>query len=238
MAESLPEFDCVAAAELSRDVAWWRIYEDCFPASERESAAVISRSLEAGVGLAFRATFAKTTVGLATVHLLRQPAAVFLVYLAITRTQRGQRWGSGLFEYAWRIGAQHLRDRGQEPVGLVWEVDRPDLKSEQEEAARCRRRISFFERHGGVVLRLPYVQPPVCDEPVPMHLMFRPPAGAGVPPEPECAALARAMYFEKYGAINGLPPGTLEQLLQAQRPSCHAPDEVVRSEPDLPRTSP
>lgn len=220
MAELLPvQFESVSADDLVSDTAWWRIYEESFPESERESDAVILHSLRVGVGFAFRAREAGATVGLATIHLLRRPAAVFLVYLAAGSAQRGRGIGSGLFDYARQFGARRLNDEGHGPAGVVWEVDRPDLADGRQEGERCKRRIAFFGKSGGVVLPLPYAQPPLGQKPVKMHLMFRPAAGAPLPAPEEQAAFARAIYFEKYGAINGIAPILLEQLLLESRDS-------------------
>ncbi len=44
-----------------------------------------------------------------------------------------------------------------------------------------------------------------------MRLMFRP--GIGSAHEPDVEALVRAIYFQKYGEMNGIDPGTLRALL-------------------------
>jgi len=101
----MPEFDSPGPEELSADLAWWRIYEDSFPPSEREPAGVILDSVRRGVGLAIRARFQDSTIGLATTHLLRQPPAVFLVYLAIDRAHRDRGLGGALLDHACRASA-------------------------------------------------------------------------------------------------------------------------------------
>src|SRR5712692_1226821 len=138
-------FDSPGAEELSRDSAWWRIYEESFPVSEREPAEVILDSVRRDAGVAFRARSDAGTVGLATTHLLRQPPAVFLVYLAMDRAHRDRGLGGALFAHAWRISAQHLRRRGLEPLGMVWEVDPPFHSGDLSARAR---RVAFFERCG------------------------------------------------------------------------------------------
>ncbi|MBI3977477.1 MAG: GNAT family N-acetyltransferase [Chloroflexi bacterium] len=236
-------FECVTADALARDDRWWQIYDDAFPAGERDPREVILGTVRSGVGLAVRAAADGGTVGLATVHLLQAPAAVFLVYLAVAAPFRGRKIGEQLLEHAWRIGASRLAERGLAAMGLVWEVDVPALAATAVEANLRRRRIAFYHRHGGAVLPRPYAQPPLDGgAPVPMLLMYRPAPGTH-PPDPAVAeithcsslithhsslasgtrlpdpamteALVRAIYFEKYGSANGVPAETLEHLRQA-----------------------
>src|SRR5262245_40175541 len=135
----------VAAEELSRDEAWWGIYADSFPAPEREPAEVILRSVRARTGLAVRARLDGRSVGLATTHLLRQPASVFLVYLAVERGLRGAGLGRELLDFAWTASAAELRSAGREPMGMIWEVDPLDESAIAAQPERSRR-IAFFER--------------------------------------------------------------------------------------------
>jgi hypothetical protein len=204
--------ESLTAEELCADEAWWQIYEDSFPAAEREKQEVIVRSIDRGVGMAFRTRRLGVTTGLATTHLLRDPAAVFLVYLAVDRSQRNQGTGGELLQCSWHAGAERLTGLGLQPVALIWEVDRPEPTAGDADARL--RRIAFFERHGGKVLDRPYMQPPLDGTtPVPMRLMLRP-AGDGRLPERETIeGLVRAMYFEKYRAINQIDGSTLEGLL-------------------------
>ena len=196
-------FDCPGAEELERDAAWWEIYRDSFPANEQEPEAVVVGSLVNGAGLAFRARQEQTTIGIATTHLLHQPAAAFLVYLAIDRGHQDAGLGGVLLEHVWTSSMEQLRARGLDPVGMVWEVA-ADSSGE--------RRISFFRRHGGVLLPVRYFQPPVDGvAAVPMQLMFRP--CAQMPDAIATDALVRSMYFEKYGAMNGIAGEVLTKLL-------------------------
>jgi GNAT superfamily N-acetyltransferase len=206
-------FEYPPADELARDDAWWAIYDESFPASEREPRAVILGSVRQGVGVAARARRGQTVAGLATVHLLRRPAAVFLVYLAVAPALRGRGLGGPLLEDVYRVAADRLARAGAPLAGLVWEVDAPALAATADERQRRERRIEFFRRLGGALLPRPYAQPPLQGtEPVPMRLMYRPAAGAGWPDGAAADALVRAMYFEKYGAANGISAEILERL--------------------------
>jgi hypothetical protein len=204
--------ECITAEELRVDKTWWEIYEDSFPTSEREPPEVILASVMSGAGMVFRARNGGMTSGLATTHLIANPAAVFLVYLAVVGTERNQGIGAELFRFAWESGATRLRAQRLEPHGMIWEVDPPQL---DDGAAGVRqRRINFFQRHGGRTLDRTYLQPPVDGiAAVPMRLMFRPAEGQGTPTPDTVEAFVRAIYFEKYGTINKIDRSILEDLL-------------------------
>jgi GNAT superfamily N-acetyltransferase len=211
---SMIAIECMNTEELCGDETWWQIYKDSFPASQREPPDVILKSLRRGVGMAFRARLQGMTSGLATTHLLRDPAAVFIVYLAVARGERSRGIGGELLRSAWEAGAQRLRTQGLQPIGLIWEVDRPQFDSGEGDAPL--RRIVFFERHGGELLKRPYLQPPLHGiVAVPMGLMFRPANGKGTPTPGIVEGLVRAIYLDKYEAINGIDRGILERLLKA-----------------------
>ncbi len=202
------QFEFLDASELAHDASWWTIYDGSFPSQEREPRSVILRAVEAGAGMAFRVRAGEVAVGLATTHLLTSPPAVFLVYLAVTSRRRAEGLGGRLFEFAWSASAARLRERGLDPLGLIWEVD-PPANSDPVAV----RRIAFFEKHGGILLDRPYWQPPVnFTEPVSMRLMFRP-AQAPMPESSTFDAIVRGIYREKYGVVNRIPTKTLDRLL-------------------------
>ncbi|HYW69771.1 MAG TPA: GNAT family N-acetyltransferase [Pyrinomonadaceae bacterium] len=203
--------ESISAEELELDTAWWRIYEDAFPADEREPSEVILDSVRRGMGMAFRVRRDDTTFGLATTHLLHHPAAVFLVYLAVASDERSRGVGGQLLQVAWEMGAERLSAQSLQPLGLIWEVD--PTGSAVPDAEVRQRRIAFFERQGGRVLIRPYLQPPVDGiNAVPMSLMFRPADTETLSTESE-EALVKAIYFEKYGGVNKIDRSILERLL-------------------------
>lgn len=208
-------FDCPSGTVLERDAAWWAIYDEAFPDSEREPRQVILDSIRDGVGLAVRARLDGATVGLATVHLLRCPPTVFLVYLAIARHLRGHSLGGSLLEEAWEVGCRRLTEQGLTAGGMIWEVDDPAGAATETERRQRERRVAFFARHRGRGLSRPYLQPPLHGTlPIPMRLMYRPAAETNPPDASTIEMLVRAMYFEKYGAANHLSADLLERLLE------------------------
>jgi ribosomal protein S18 acetylase RimI-like enzyme len=200
-----PVIDFPDAAGLAADADWWGIYDASFPAAEREPREVILRSVERGVGMAGRARLNGATVGLATTHLLVDPPAVFLVYLAVAPGRRGGGLGARLVDEAWSSGARRLRGAGREAVGLVAEID--PVPRGADDLHACVRRVSFFERLGFEVVSRDYAQPGLYAgaAAVPMWLLCR---RAGASALPEVGRLVRAIYREKYGAVNGLTSAT------------------------------
>lgn len=208
-------FTSLAAADLVSDSSWWDIYNEAFPSTERESPKVILRSLEMDVGVAFAARSKDETIAIATTHLLKNPPAVFLVYLATTKKFRGQGCGGELLEYTWKTGYEKLSACNFKALGFVAEVDAPDESGDMEEKYVRERRIGFFARHGVELLPRSYIQPAVDGiTTVPMQLIFRPAEGYGPPDSVLADTLVRAIYFEKYQGVNGIARESLISLLQ------------------------
>ncbi len=210
-------WDVPSAEELRQDKAFWSLYEAAFPFHEREPPEVILRALAEGVGVAVRARQKEETIGLASMHLLRDPAGVFLVYLAIAQPLQSQGLGQRLLQYVWQIGNQRCAEVGAPAKGMIWEVDPPALATSDQERLKRERRIAFFSRQGGVILPCAYVQPPLHgDKPVNMLLMHRPAEGTSPPDAEQTMRLVRAMYLQKYGGVNGIETAVLQELLSAQ----------------------
>jgi GNAT superfamily N-acetyltransferase len=205
--------EVVSPEDLAGDLHFWELYDTSFDESEREPRDVIVRSLAAGPGFALRARVSGRTIGLATAHVLDAPATTFLVYLAVDPQWRSKSVGSALFDATDSTGAARLADRGRRPAGMVWEVEDPDDARQQEARDVRLGRLRFFERLGGRLLAVPYVQPPVDGHTlVPMRLMFRPAPGQDLPDRAASATVVRAIFFEKYHSMNGIPAATLEAL--------------------------
>lgn len=201
--------ECLSSEELSNDREWWEIYQSSFPPSEREPAEVILESLNKG-GFAARARRNDRTIGIATAQLLTDPPLIFLVYLAVEASQRSRGQGAQLLDYVAAMGQQRLQARGLSARALVWESDRPELAASDVERLLSSRRLAFYRRNGGEIIEPNYLQPPVDGiAPVPMLLMWRP-IDAATPPN--TASIVDAIYYEKYGAINGIAAEILSRL--------------------------
>ena len=180
---------------------------------------VILRSVEQGPGFALRALADGRVVGLATGHVLNDPPATFLVYLAVDPAWRSRHLGRELFDSADRSGAARLVEQGAMTRGIAWEIDDPAADVSRREQNVRQGRLRFFEKLGGRILDTPYFQPPVDGHtPVPMRLMFRPAVGQDLPSGVAIEQLIRAIYFEKYHAINNIASSTLRRLLAHTRP--------------------
>lgn len=209
------EYEACTAGALAADGRLWALYEASFPASERETRDAILASLRQGPGLVLRARLDGQTVGLATAHLLRDPPAVFLVYLAVEPSCRGRGIGRELLERIWGEGAERLRRAERPPCGMVWEAEDPGAADDPAGRELRLRRIAYYRRCGGDVLDRPYRQPPLDGATCPpMRLLFRPAVGQPMPDRHAADALVRAMYFEKYGAINGIRAALLHNMLR------------------------
>ena len=207
-------FDAPSADVLASDTALWRLYASSFPSSEREPPGVILATVQAGAGFVVRARSAGVTVGLSSAHVLREPSVLFLVYLAVAPRWRSRQIGAALLEHTWTTACTRYSESGVASSGLVCEVEIPDEASNTREREVRRRRLAFFEGVGARVLPQRYLQPPVdAVASVPMHLMYRPAPGAAFPTAAATSALIKAIYVEKYGALNGIPSNTLERLL-------------------------
>jgi hypothetical protein len=207
-------FTSLTALDLLSDGPWWEIYNEAFPPNEREPSQVIVSTLETGMGQAFAARSNGETIAIATTHLLKNPPAVFLVYLATKKGLRGRGCGGELLEQAWKSGCQTLSERGLPVTGLVAEVDAPDECDDTEEKHVRERRIAFFARHGAELLSREYTQPAVDGRTtVPMRLVFRPAQDFEVSDSTFTDALVRAIYLEKYHAANGIAKESLTSLL-------------------------
>lgn len=212
-------FDRASAAELRDDASFWRIYDDAFPADEKEPRTVILRTLSEMKGAVVRARNRSEddddlrTVGFAVVHDIPSLRARFLVYLAVARSTRGQGIGARLLREIQALPLPGHGGYGSGTCTLV-EVDNPDGIGDERERERRTARIVFFEKSGFRIIVRNYLQPPLGEgkRPVSMFLMA---AGS---PGAETGKIVRAIYAEKYGGMNGVPHQVLDDLLERSFP--------------------
>lgn len=230
-----PVIDCPNRGQLEADPDFWRLYENSFPPEERDPVPVIIRTVEQGNGLAFRMRWDGRTMGLAATHLLTSSSAAFLVYLAIASGFQGKRLGHVMFSHTAAASLDHLSaGASHPPIGVIWEVDSLSAAPDARQQEVRQRRIRFFESLGGRVLGRPYWQPPLDGgPPVPMSLMFKPREEQDQLDDATIEALVKAMYFEKYGAMNGIDQRALEEclLLAAGSGSKHGRSRQICQQP-------
>lgn len=210
----MSQCECIDAPNLLGDHAWWSLYEDSFPACEREPRAAILRSVETGKAIALRAVVDGKTAGLGVAYILPASSFVFIGYIAVDAQCKGHGLGSCLLHAMSEIGSERLALLEQPCRGTVLEVEEPVLAPTPEKQAEALRRIRFFQRNGARLIDTPYFQPALDDTTVvPLHLMV-------IDRDPACPLgtaehgdLIWALYSEKYGPINAIPPLTLISLL-------------------------
>ncbi len=174
------------------------------------------RSVREGKAIAIQGTNRGNTVAMAHCHLLKKPAAAFIIYLAVNEEMRRQHVGSKLFEAALEMSFQALRGEELEPLGALWEVERPELAKNSDDKDFREKRISFYEKLGGRVLDHHYILPPLADHLAMQHLqlMFKNAPGMSDPDHATLDAIIRGIYFQRYADIDGIPKDLLRQLLK------------------------
>lgn len=198
---------------LDGDSSFWVLYGESFSPRRREPPRTLVEGVRSGKVVALVAEDDDQTVALAVVHLLERPAVGLLTYLAVTPELQGQRVGGTVLQQVVALAAERQRRRGREPRGWAAEVPLPELAPTQAERERRRRLLLFFRRHGARPLPCSYLLPPLRGgTPTAARLLHAPDGGMPLRRN-EVAALLRAIYFEKYGATNGVDERLLASLL-------------------------
>ena len=200
--------------DLIPQVQW--IYEQSFPVEERDPfepmlEAIRRRekagseeceychfqvAVEAGqaAGTAFFNYYPKTRMG-------------FIAYLAVHPAWRNRELGARLYHHLVACVAADAQARGSGPaVGVVFEVEVPELGKDADEQALRRRRIGFYQRNGAqVVPGLALIAPPLGRglPEMPYEIMLHPLEGARLPlGRKEIEAVVETVLGFSYG----LPP--------------------------------
>jgi GNAT superfamily N-acetyltransferase len=123
-----------------------RIYEESFPASERERFEDICQDIKQGRKTLTLISDAGTAIGFGTVTSLNFGGLYMLEYLAVDSKRRNQ----GVGERLLREILEHLStDVGSK--GLIFEVESPGVTSDAEQDLR-KRRIDFYRRNGAILI--------------------------------------------------------------------------------------
>jgi len=168
------------------------LYQNTFPANERISPEAFRNAIQARaagneqrgrsghfiiaqqeddvVGMAYCRYFERTPSG-EPLHL------GYLLYLAVEERLRGHGVGAHFYQAVIATLQADAVCRGGSLCGVIYEVERPDLASSEQDKSNRRRRIQFYERLGARILDgIDYTQPAVSEDqhPVPLHLMYHP----------------------------------------------------------------
>jgi ribosomal protein S18 acetylase RimI-like enzyme len=124
-----------------------RIYEQSFPAEERDDTDRLLASVASGRHLCYVAEQGGVLVGLAVLLPLTGCRAQYLEYLAIDPTRRDRGLGARLLRDVRRLAEQAPKG----PLDIVFEVEPPGDAQGPEQEIR-RRRVAFYERQGASVV--------------------------------------------------------------------------------------
>jgi GNAT superfamily N-acetyltransferase len=184
-----------------------RIYEEGFPAHQRDDFAAVTRERQTGE-LALALVSQAQPSGFAMLRPLGATGWVYLRYFVVEQGRRGQGLGGLLWEQLTaRLGQAGYRL-------LVFDVEDPDEPDcEESEVVVRTRRVRFYQRHGAGLLpvtgyRAPHAGPHTGGW-APMLLMTTPLAGGQAAPD---AAQARAIVEAVYRFRWQLEPGQLPVL--------------------------
>jgi GNAT superfamily N-acetyltransferase len=117
-------------------------------------------------------------VGMSMYTYYRDTRLAFLFYLATQPDLRGQGLGAWLFRQTRdRLAGDAFDLKGLPPLGMCWEVERPEIGQSPDEVELRKRRINFYRRIGAILLdEIEFIAPPIDDgqPPVPYYLMYLP----------------------------------------------------------------
>jgi GNAT superfamily N-acetyltransferase len=194
------------------------LYVVSFPVEERVSLSAIKEGiLNRDDGLAgdyisrfIAAVQDDRTVGLSMYGYYRIPRLACLFYLAVQPDLRGLGLGAWLLNQTAALLPNDARILGGEsPLGLCWEVDRPNESGDPEERTLRARRIKFYERNGAILLdSIDFIAPPLSEglPPVPYFLMFMPLPDKEIPIEESLLlAVVDATLLNGYGVTQESP---------------------------------
>jgi len=216
MSTTCPPLRCAerSADALARDSSFWELYGSSFEAGAREPAAAVIAAVRAGVAVALAAEDDDgRAVGLAIAHLLRAPPIVLVLYLAVAPELRGQRIGGTLLDQLRVVAADRQRRLGRTPRGWAAQIDLPELAPTKAEHERRRRVQLFLRARGARPLPVAYARPPLRGGTASAARLLHAPEGGLPLRREEAAALVRAIYFEKYAAVNAVDRRLLASLL-------------------------
>jgi len=176
--------------------AFAAIYEQSFPASERDDTEDLLARIEAGQRQGYVASEDGETVGIAVVLPLAGPPVAFLEYIAVDPRRRSRGIGTEMLA--------QLRRELADLDGILLELEPPESASGEERVTR-ERRLDFYLRNDAAIVecapnfRAPNLENP--EERVRFTLVWLPLAREGEPPPSgsflqECVAAVLTQSYE------------------------------------------
>jgi hypothetical protein len=197
--------------ELQLDSTWWHIYETSFPNAEREPHDLIFAACEKNIIKTGRYVENNETVAISVIQPMHSLPFAFMNYFAIANLHRNRALGSRLFSQLTNAGENFVKEYSENYLGLIWEVENPDTEMNQTEKILKQRRVQFYKRRGALSFKKKFFQPPIGGyHALPMRLMYFATNPIDYFLENE---ITKAVYFEKYHAVNHIKMEILLELL-------------------------
>src|SRR5262249_16199180 len=158
-----------------------RIYEQSFPEAERESlqdmtAHLSNPSPDTEVTRLRALVDQNVVIGFTYFASFREYYLGFLKFIAVRADIRSKGYGKILLQDSLeQLRADGRRATGWPYLGLVLEVERPEMAANDDERQQRERRIQFYERNGAKLIEgIDYVAPPIApgQPSLPFHLMI------------------------------------------------------------------
>ncbi|HEX2548719.1 MAG TPA: hypothetical protein VHM20_02755 [Gammaproteobacteria bacterium] len=204
-------FHWLTRQELQNDTSWWKIYENSFPPSERESQELLYQALEKNIIKIGCYAENNETIGISVIQPMHSLPFALMNYFAISNSHRNRSLGSLLFSQLTIASENFVKEYSQNYLGLFWEVENPDAESNLSEKLLKQRRVQFYKRRGAEVFKKIFFQPPIAGfSALPMRLMYYATKPVDLQLEIE---ITKAVYFEKYHAVNRIQIEILSELL-------------------------
>jgi GNAT superfamily N-acetyltransferase len=168
-----------------------KIYQNSFPANERQSLEILKIRLKEKKEVLFAAKINNEVVGIGFLFDLLGSDFLLLDYLAIKENHRGKQIGERLFEFLKSYSETQKKH-------LLMEVDDPDFGEDKTSKLK---RISFYQKNGALWLKdVKYILPALDDsEHTEQILMLVPQNSKNEFLGEEIKTLVKLLYSELYG---------------------------------------
>lgn len=156
------------------------LYESSFPEDERIASEIVRDRLPNPLYPLLAIEEEGRFLGFAYLGFFEidaQSTFVGFMFFAVEPTHRGHGIGAEVYRKVYHYSIDACQRLGRTMLGLIYEVERPELAENDQDRNVREHRLAFYERMGGKVLKgIEYVQPSLGEgkNPVPLHLMVHP----------------------------------------------------------------